>query len=76
MPAKELKDYSRQELEAELDRRRESTRMSPEEVRQFWLQAAGLLKGIDIDAWLAEIRWQRGHDCEDQCRCDSHLEHG
>jgi hypothetical protein len=58
MPARELKDYTSEELVAEL-KRRALTPLRDDEVRTFWIQAAGVLQGVDIDAWLADVRRER-----------------
>lgn len=58
MPAKKLRDYTSEELVAEL-KRRETMPPWDDEVRTFWIQAAGVLQGLDIDAWLADVRRER-----------------
>lgn len=59
MRARGLKVYTTEELASELSRRRAGERMTDEEVRQFWLHAAGVLRGVDVDAWLADVRRER-----------------
>jgi len=62
MAAKELKDYTREELDAEIARRVLHEPRTPEEVQAAFRRAAGTLRGVDHDQLKADIREWRGHD--------------
>ena len=75
MAGKELKDYTRKELEAELARRRPFEGYNPERARPVVPAPGAPYAWPDAEEFIAELRWLRGHGCEDECNCDCHESH-
>lgn len=62
MAGKELKDYTRRELEAELARRSPFEGYDPEKARQAVKQPGEGPIWPEAERLIAELRWLRGHD--------------